>query len=192
MKNLSKIITRFAPSPSGFLHIGGARTALFNWLIAKNQGGKFLLRIEDTDRKRSTSEAVDAIFTGLNWLGINWDDEAYSQFERQKNHTIIANELLAKGKAYHCYCSPEELVDMREKARAQGSSRLYNGFWRDKDPLSAPSNIAPVVRLKVPLKGDTSFRDAIQGSVTVSNRNLGRYDTNTSGWNTYLYVGCCG
>ncbi len=172
MKNLSKIITRFAPSPSGFLHIGGARTALFNWLIAKNQGGKFLLRIEDTDRKRSTSEAVDAIFTGLNWLGINWDDEAYSQFERQKNHTIIANELLAKGKAYHCYCSPEELVDMREKARAQGSSRLYNGFWRDKDPLSAPSNIAPVVRLKVPLKGDTSFRDAIQGSVTVSNRTL--------------------
>ncbi len=169
---MSKIITRFAPSPSGFLHIGGARTALFNWLIAKNQGGKFLLRIEDTDRKRSTSEAVDAIFTGLNWLGINWDDEAYSQFERQKNHTIIANELLAKGKAYHCYCSPEELVDMREKARAQGSSRLYNGFWRDKDPLSAPSNIAPVVRLKVPLKGDTSFRDAIQGSVTVSNRTL--------------------
>jgi glutamyl-tRNA synthetase len=169
---LSTVITRFAPSPTGFLHIGGARTALFNWLIAKNQGGKFLLRIEDTDRKRYSEQAVVAILEGLNWLGIDWDYEPYSQFRRQDAHIAIANQLLAEGKAYHCYSSPEELQIMREEARARGSSRLYNGFWRDKDQTNAPCNINPVVRLKVPLEGNTTFKDAIQGTISVSNHTL--------------------
>ena len=169
---MSEIITRFAPSPTGFLHIGGARTALFNWLMAKNLNGKFLLRIEDTDRKRSTQEAVDAIITGLQWLGIDWDGEVYSQFERRQRHNTVANELLAKGMAYRCYCTPEELNKMRETARAKGSSRLYNGLWRDKDKSMAPGNISPVIRLKAPLIGETTIEDAIQGSVTVSNETL--------------------
>ena len=169
---MSEIITRFAPSPTGFLHIGGARTALFNWLIAKNLNGKFLLRIEDTDRKRSTQEAVDAIITGLQWLGIDWDGEVYSQFERRQRHNTVADELLAKGMAYRCYCTPEELNKMRETARAKGSSRLYNGLWRDKDKSMAPGDISPVIRLKAPLIGETTIEDAIQGSVTVSNETL--------------------
>ena len=169
---MSKVITRFAPSPTGFLHIGGARTALFNWLTAKNQNGKFLLRIEDTDRKRSTNEAVEAIYSGLKWLGIEWDGEPYSQFEQQERHITIVNQLLAQGKAYHCYCTPEELEEMRKKARAEGKTRLYNGLWRDKHPSNAPKNIEPVIRLKVPLEGNTSFTDRIQGSITVSNETL--------------------
>jgi glutamyl-tRNA synthetase len=169
---LSEIITRFAPSPTGFLHIGGARTALFNWLMAKNLNGKFLLRIEDTDRKRSTQEAVDAIITGLQWLGIDWDGEVYSQFERRQRHTAVANELLAKEMAYRCYCTPEELNTMREIARSKGSSRLYNGFWRNKDKSMAPGNISPVIRLRAPLNGKMTIKDAIQGSVTVSNETL--------------------
>ena len=169
---MPKVITRFAPSPTGFLHIGGARTALFNWLFAKNQGGKFLLRVEDTDRKRYSEEAVEAILTGLDWLGINWDNEPYSQFKRQNAHTAIADQLLAEGKAYRCYCTPEELNAMREKARAMGSSRLYNGLWREKDQASAPSNIDPVIRLKVPLVGSTTFTDAIQGTISVSNDTI--------------------
>ena len=115
---MSKVITRFAPSPTGFLHIGGARTALFNWLLAKNRGGKFFLRIEDTDRKRYSNEAVEAIYSGLNWLGIHWNDDPISQYARRKSHIAIANELLAKGKAYRCYSSPEELNIMRKEARA--------------------------------------------------------------------------
>ena len=169
---MSKVITRFAPSPTGFLHIGGARTALFNWLLAKNRGGKFFLRIEDTDRKRYSNEAVEAIYSSLNWLGIHWNDDPISQYERRKSHIAIANELLAKGKAYRCYSSPEELDIMREEARAKGSSRLYNGFWRDKDQSSAPDNVNPVIRLKVPLNGVTTLADAIQGSITVSNETL--------------------
>jgi glutamyl-tRNA synthetase len=169
---LREIITRFAPSPTGFLHIGGARTALFNWLIAKKLNGKFLLRIEDTDRKRSSQEAVDAIITGLQWLGIDWNGEVYSQFERRQRHAAVATELLAKGMAYRCFCTPEELTKMRETARTAGNSRLYNGLWRDKDESLAPDNISPVIRLKAPLNGKISIDDAIQGSITVSNENL--------------------
>ncbi|MBT3991393.1 MAG: glutamate--tRNA ligase [Rhodospirillaceae bacterium] len=169
---MSKVITRFAPSPTGFLHIGGARTALFNWLFAKHHGGEFLLRIEDTDRKRSTDEAVDAIFAGMKWLGLDWDGDAYSQFERRDRHTEVANELLANGKAYPCYCSPEELSEMRDKARAAGSSRLYDGTWRDRDPAEAPDGVDPVIRLKAPLEGETSIDDAVQGDVTVANSQL--------------------
>lgn len=166
------VVTRFAPSPTGFLHIGGARTALFNWLYAKHHNGKFLLRIEDTDRKRSTEEAVEAIFGGMKWLGLDWDDEAVSQFTRRDRHTEVARQLLDEGKAYYCYCSPEELTEMREKARAAGSTRLYDGTWRDRDSSEAPQGIDPVIRLKAPLDGDTSIDDQVQGAVTVANGQL--------------------
>ena len=166
------VVTRFAPSPTGFLHIGGARTALFNWLIAKNLNGKFLLRIEDTDRQRSTQEAVEAIIEGLKWLGIEWNGEPYSQFERRERHAEVANKLLSKGLAYRCYCSPEELDHMRKTARKNGSSRLYNGLWRDKTGSAPQNKIEPVIRLKVPLEGATTIKDAIQGSVTVSNNTI--------------------
>ncbi|MBT7954617.1 MAG: glutamate--tRNA ligase [Rhodospirillaceae bacterium] len=169
---MPKVVTRFAPSPTGFLHIGGARTALFNWLYAKHHGGEFLLRIEDTDRKRSTDEAVAAIYGGMKWLGLDWDGDAYSQFERRDHHAEIARQLLADGKAYHCYCSPDELTEMRESARAAGSTRLYDGTWRDRDPADAPAGIDPVVRLKAPLDGVTSISDAIQGEVTVNNDQM--------------------
>ncbi|MBT4938559.1 MAG: glutamate--tRNA ligase [Rhodospirillaceae bacterium] len=169
---MPKVVTRFAPSPTGFLHIGGARTALFNWLYAKHHGGEFLLRIEDTDRKRSTDEAVAAIYGGMKWLGLDWDGDAYSQFERRDRHAEIARQLLADGKAYHCYCSPDELTEMRESARAAGSTRLYDGTWRDRDPADAPAGIDPVVRLKAPLDGVTSISDAIQGEVTVNNDQM--------------------
>ena len=169
---MSDIVTRFAPSPTGFLHIGGARTALFNWLIAKNLNGKFLLRIEDTDRKRSTPEAVDAIISGLKWLGIEWNGEPYSQFKRQQRHIEVAKELLVKGMAYECFCTPKELDEMRKKARQNGSSRLYNGLWRDKTRSKAQSKIDPVIRLKVPLEGSTTMNDSIQNSITVSNTTL--------------------
>ena len=169
---MPKVVTRFAPSPTGFLHIGGARTALFNWLYAKHHGGEFLLRIEDTDRKRSTDEAVAAIYGGMKWLGLDWDGDAYSQFERRDRHAEIARQLLADGKAYHCYCSPDELTEMRESARAAGSTRLYDGTWRDRDPADAPAGIDPVVRLKATLDGLTSISDAIQGEVTVNNDQM--------------------
>src|ERR1044071_971286 len=128
------IVARFAPSPTGFLHIGGARAALFNWLYARGRGGKFLLRIEDTDRARSTDEAIAAIFDGLNWLGLEWDGELVHQFSRAARHREVAEQLLAAGKAYYCYAAPEELAAMRELARAEGRSKLYNGLWRDRDP----------------------------------------------------------
>ena len=132
------VITRFAPSPTGFLHIGGARTALFNWLYAKRFGGTFLLRIEDTDRERSTQGAVDAILDGLKWLGLNWDGEAISQFQRAERHREIAEQLLASGGAYRCYASVEELEQMRQKARLEGKPMRYDGRWRDRDPAEAP------------------------------------------------------
>ena len=166
------VVTRFAPSPTGFLHIGGARTALFNWLFARHHGGKYLLRIEDTDRKRSTDEAVSAIFGGLKWLGLDWDGEAVSQFERRARHAELANQLLAEGKAYHCYCTPEELTEMREAARKAGTSWLYDGRWRDRDPADAPAGIDPVVRLKAPQEGETVIQDLIQGEVRVANDQL--------------------
>ena len=166
------VTTRFAPSPTGFLHIGGARTALFNWLYAKHTGGKFLLRIEDTDRKRSTDEAVKAIYEGLKWLGLEWDDTVLSQYERRERHREVAEELLNRGLAYKCYCSRDELAEMREAAKAEGRSILYDGRWRDRDASEAPTGVDPVIRLKSPLEGETVLQDVIQGDVTVGNDQL--------------------
>ena len=166
------IVTRFAPSPTGFLHIGGARTALFNWLLARHYGGKFVLRIEDTDRERSTQEAVDAIFNGLKWLGINWDGDAVFQFSRIQHHVELAQKLVEEGKAYYCYCTPEELEAMRNEAKAMGMSPKYNGMWRDRDPKDAPAGVKPVIRLKAPQTGSTVLHDIVQGTVTVENEQL--------------------
>src|SRR5215813_11499985 len=166
------IVTRFAPSPTGFLHIGGARTALFNWLYARGRGGRMLLRIEDTDRERSTQAAIDAILDGLSWLGIDWDGEAIYQFARAARHREVAEQLLAAGKAYRCYASPEELAAMREAARREGRSKLYDGRWRDRDPSEAPPGVAPVIRFRAPLTGETAIDDQVQGRVTWQNENL--------------------
>jgi glutamyl-tRNA synthetase len=166
------VVTRFAPSPTGFLHIGGARTALFNWLYAKAKGGKFLLRVEDTDRARSTPEAIDAIVAGMRWLGLDWDGEEFYQFARAERHKEVAEQLLKEGKAYHCYCSPEELEVMREKAKEEKRSFRYDGTWRDRDASEAPAGVAPVVRLKAPLTGETTVADEVQGTVTVQNEQL--------------------
>ena len=171
------IVTRFAPSPTGYLHIGGARTALYNWLFAQHHqqygdGGKFLLRIEDTDRARSTDGAVAAILDGMKWLGLEWDGEAISQFERADVHRAAAEKLLASGNAYKCYCSPEELIEMRNVARAEGHKRMYDGRWRDRDPSCAPAGISPVIRLKAPMEGDTTIADLVQGDVIVANEQM--------------------
>ncbi|AWK85884.1 glutamate--tRNA ligase [Azospirillum thermophilum] len=166
------VVTRFAPSPTGFLHIGGARTALFNWLYAKRMGGKFLLRIEDTDRQRSTQAAVDAILDGLTWLGLDWDGEAISQFERKDRHAEVAQQMLAAGKAYYCYASPEELEEMRAAQKAAGQPVRYDGRWRDRDPSEAPAGVKPVIRLKAPQTGQTVLQDRVQGEVTVQNAQL--------------------
>jgi len=166
------VVTRFAPSPTGFLHIGGARTALFNWLFTRHHGGTFRLRIEDTDRARSTKEAIDAILEGLHWLGLEWDGEVVYQSERAQRHVAVAHDLVQAGNAYRCYCTPEELTEMRAKARAAGSARLYDGRWRDRDPAEAPPGVDPVIRLKVPLTGETVIDDAVQGEVTVPNAQL--------------------
>ena len=168
----SPVVTRFAPSPTGYLHIGGGRTALFNWLYAKAKGGKMLLRIEDTDRERSTDAAVSAILDGLQWLGLEWEGEAISQFERADRHREIAQTLLDQGKAYRCYCSPEELTAMREEAQAKGLPPRYNGMWRDRDPNSAPEAIAPVIRFKAPQQGETIIDDQVQGRVVIPNKDL--------------------
>jgi glutamyl-tRNA synthetase len=169
---MPQIVTRFAPSPTGYLHIGGGRTALFNWLYARGRGGKFLLRIEDTDRARSTEDAITAIFDGLTWLGLEWDGEAVHQFARAARHREVAEQLLAAGKAYYCYASPEELAEMREKARAEGRTRLYDGRWRDRDPSETRPNVKPVIRLKAPLTGETVVEDQVQGRVAWQNENL--------------------
>ncbi len=166
------VVTRFAPSPTGFLHLGGARTALFNWLYARHTGGKYLLRVEDTDRKRSTDDAIEAIFDSLRWLGLDWDDEPVFQHSRADRHAEVASELLASGRAYHCYCSPEELTTMRESARAEGRPVRYDGTWRDRDPSEAPEGIAPVIRLKAPQEGETVIPDHVQGDVTIANAQL--------------------
>ncbi|MCP4936426.1 MAG: glutamate--tRNA ligase [bacterium] len=166
------VVTRFAPSPTGFLHIGGARTALFNWLYAKGRDGKMLLRIEDTDRSRSTEEAIDAILDGMKWLGLDWELEPVFQHENAGRHQEVANQLLAHGKAYLCYCSRDELTKMREDARAAGKPPGYNGIWRDRDPSLAPDDIKPVVRFKGPLEGSTIIKDEVQGDVTFANKEL--------------------
>src|SRR6476660_3713011 len=166
------VVTRFAPSPTGFLHIGGARTALFNWLYAKKHGGKMLLRIEDTDRERSTEAAIGAILDGLKWLELNWDGDVIYQFSRADRHREVAEQLLAEGKAYHCYATAEELAAMREKARAEGRTRLYDGMWRDRDPSTAPAGVKPTIRLKAPQTGETVIEDQVQGRVVWQNENL--------------------
>lgn len=166
------VVTRFAPSPTGYLHIGGARTALFNWLFARHHGGKFLLRIEDTDRARSTPDATRAIFDGLSWLGLEWDGEAVSQFARRDRHAEMARSLLETGHAYYCYATQEELEAMREQQRAAGLPVRYDGRWRDRDPAEAPPGIPPVVRLKAPQTGETVLEDRVQGRVTVGNEQL--------------------
>jgi glutamyl-tRNA synthetase len=166
------VVTRFAPSPTGFLHIGGARTALFNWLYARGRGGKMLLRIEDTDRERSTQAAIDAILDGLKWLGITWDGEPIYQFARSARHREVADQMLATGNAYRCYCTPDELAKMREKARAEGRTRLYDGRCRDRDPSAVAPGTPFVVRLKAPLTGETVIEDQVQGRVVWQNENL--------------------
>ena len=166
------VVTRFAPSPTGFLHIGGARTALFNWLYARHHGGTFLLRIEDTDRARSTQAAVDAILDGLSWLGLMGDNEPVSQFERKDRHAEVAHQLLAEGKAYHCYASPEELDAMRTAQKAAGQPVRYDGRWRDRPAADAPDGVKPVIRLKAPQTGETVLKDEVQGTVTVQNSQL--------------------
>ena len=169
---MSQVVTRFAPSPTGFLHIGGARTALFNWLYAKRFGGKFLLRIEDTDRERSTAAAVDAILDGLKWLGLDWDGEAVRQFERADRHREVARQLLETGGAYRCYASAEELTQMREQQRAEGKPMRYDGRWRDRDPSEAPAGVAPTIRLRAKQDGETIVDDKVQGKVTFANKEL--------------------
>ncbi|HVM81695.1 MAG TPA: glutamate--tRNA ligase [Stellaceae bacterium] len=166
------VVARFAPSPTGFLHIGGARTALFNWLFAKHHKGRFLLRIEDTDRARSTQEAVEAIIAGLKWLELDWDGEIVLQSTRMERHAEVARELLAQGRAYRCYCTPQELEAMRERARKEGRPVRYDGTWRDRDPKEAPPNVPPVIRLKAEQEGDTAIEDRVQGRVVVSNAQL--------------------
>ena len=169
---MSHVVTRFAPSPTGFLHIGGARTALFNWLYAKHFGGIFQLRIEDTDRERSTDAAVAAIIDGLKWLGLYWDGEAISQHARGARHREVAETMLASGAAYRCYASAEELEAMRAKARAEGKPMRYDGRWRDRDPSEAPPGVAPTVRLRARQEGETIVDDKVQGKVTFSNAEL--------------------
>lgn len=167
-----EIVTRFAPSPTGFLHIGGARTALFNWLLAEKSGGKMLLRIEDTDRARLTQEAVEAIVDGLSWLGLSWDGDPISQFERADRHRQVAQTLVDTGRAYKCYATPDELEDMREAARAAGKQPRYDGRWRDRDPSEAPVGVDPVIRVKSPTEGKTVIHDRVQGDVEFPNEDL--------------------
>lgn len=169
---MSQIVTRFAPSPTGFLHIGGARTALFNWLYAKRFGGKMLLRIEDTDRERSTQAAIDAILDGLKWLELEWDGDAIYQFARAARHREVVEQLLADGKAYRCYATPEELTQMRESAKREGRALRYDGRWRDKDPSLAPPGVKPAIRLRAPQTGETVIEDQVQGRVVWQNENL--------------------
>ncbi len=166
------VIVRFAPSPTGFLHIGGARTALFNWLFAQHHKGKFLLRIEDTDRERSTPQSVATILEGLKWLELDWDGDAVSQFERFGRHAEVAKHMVANGTAYYCYASPQELEAMRAEQKAKGLAQRYDGRWRDKSPSDAPSGVKPVIRLKAPQSGETVVHDKVMGTITVQNTQL--------------------
>ncbi|HSI39781.1 MAG TPA: glutamate--tRNA ligase [Xanthobacteraceae bacterium] len=166
------VVTRFAPSPTGFLHIGGARTALFNWLYARAKGGRMLLRIEDTDRQRSTPEAIDAILDGLSWLGIDWSGEVIYQFARADRHREAVETMLAAGRAYRCYATPAELEEMREIARSEGRAPRYDGRWRDRDPSDAPADRKPAIRLRAPQDGETVIDDMVQGRVVIPNKDL--------------------
>jgi glutamyl-tRNA synthetase len=172
MPQNSKPVLRFAPSPTGYLHIGGARTALFNWLYARHAGGQFRLRIEDTDRERSTKEAVDAILNGLTWLGLDWDGETVFQFARVARHREVAEKLLAQGKAYRCYATPQELEAMRAEQKAKGLSIRYDGRWRDREPGPTENGKPFVVRIKAETEGDTVIHDIVQGDVRTANAQL--------------------
>jgi glutamyl-tRNA synthetase len=172
MTENSRPVLRFAPSPTGYLHIGGARTALFNWLYARHTGGTFLLRIEDTDRQRSTPDAIAAILDGLRWLELNSDGEPIYQFARAPRHREIAEQLLAEEKAYRCYATPQDLEEMRAKQRAEGKPMRYDGRWRDRYPSEAPADAPFVVRLKAPQTGETIVHDVVQGDVRFANENL--------------------
>lgn len=166
------VVTRFAPSPTGYLHIGGARTALFNWLFAKANGGTMLLRIEDTDRERSSEAAVEALVDGLSWLGLNWDGKPISQYANAQRHKEIAEQMVRDGTAYHCYATPEELSEMREKARRENRPALYDRRWRNRPVSDAPDGIKPAIRLKAPLEGETVVDDRVQGRVVFPNKDL--------------------
>ncbi len=165
------VVTRFPPSPTGFMHIGNARTALFNWLYAKHTGGKMVFRIEDTDRARHSEAAVQAIINAMQWLGLDYDGDVISQFERMPRHAEVAQELVTAGKAYYCYCTPEELEEMREKAKAEGRPTFYDRRWRDST-VTPPEGIKPVIRIKAPLTGASTVHDHVQGDVTVNNEQL--------------------
>ncbi len=169
------VVTRFAPSPTGYLHLGGARTALFNWLFARHHGGKALLRIEDTDAKRSTQDAIDKILEGLDWLGLDYDEEPVFQSQRADRHREVALALLESGNAYKCFATPEELETMRAEQRAAKQPMRYDGRWRDRDPSEAPEGTPYVVRLKTPAEGETVIQDAVQGEVRVANAEIDDY-----------------
>lgn len=167
------VVTRFAPSPTGFLHIGGARTALFNWLYARGRDGKFLLRIEDTDRERSTPAATEAILKGLTWLGLDWDGDVVSQFERKERHAEVAREMLVRGTAYRCWSTPEEIADWKAAQEAQGVSyAVFQSPWRDADPASFPADKPFAIRMKAPREGETVIGDQVQGRVVIKNETL--------------------
>src|SRR5271154_4385836 len=169
---MSSPTVRFAPSPTGFLHIGSARTALFNWLYAKHHHGKFLLRIEDTDRARSTPESVQTILDGLSWLGLDWEGHWISQFALFVRHAEVAKQMVANGTAYYCYASPEELEAMRAEQKAKGLPQRYDGRWRDRPACDVPKDGKPVIRLKAPQEGSTAIDDQVMGSITVQNAQL--------------------
>jgi glutamyl-tRNA synthetase len=165
------VVTRFPPSPTGLMHIGTARTLLYNWLYARGRGGKVVFRIEDTDRNRYDPAHVTALINGVKWLGLDYDGEVVSQYERRDRHAQVAHELLAAGKAYYCYCTPEELDAMREKAKAEGRPTFYDRRWRDST-ATPPEGVKPVIRIKAPLDGATTVHDKVQGDVTVNNEQL--------------------
>ena len=183
------VVTRFAPSPTGYLHIGGGRTALFNWLYARHTGGTMLLRIEDTDRERSSDAATAAILDGLTWLGLHWEGDPISQYDRAPRHREVAEELVRLGKAYYCYASPAELEEMREKARAEGRPPRYDGRWRDRDPSEAPAGVKPAIRIKAPTDGETLVDDRVQGEVRFPNKDLDDFIILRSDGNpTYMHA----
>ena len=185
------VVTRFAPSPTGFLHIGGVRTALFNWLFARHHGGKYLLRIEDTDKERSTQEAVDAILAGLDWMGLDADGETVFQSTRADRHRAVAEEMLANGRAYKCFATPEELSAMREAAKAEGRNPGYDGRWRDRDPAEAPAGAPFVIRVQTPQEGSTVIDDVVQGRVEVQNSEIDDFVLlRADGSPTYMLAVC--
>lgn len=167
------VVTRFPPSPTGFMHVGTARTAYYNWLFAKHHGGKMLFRIEDTDRKRHSEEAVVKLVEDMEWLDLHWDGEIVSQYENRERHVEVAKQLVEKGQAYYCYCSPEELEEMRAKAKAEGAATFYDRRWRDRDPSEAPAGVDPVIRIKAP-EGDGAMvvKDLVQGEIKISHEQL--------------------